>query len=613
MGNRRGQNNIESEYITQFDTDLAKVLAKVSIKSGTNNSLFLADSAGKDVTNNYFREPSTASRILEINDFYKVTNALSDFIYLLYSGDTNDSKKVEEQNEFLKNIKVPSDEQFWFDSYWQLDNENKTLRKEGEKRLAIAGEYYRRQIQSDKNAIDKRYIKVNLISSAYAINVSGVDGEINYSWIYGKYSLNDDFLLRIYFTFKPDADIISKLLKSIQHNFDSNQIPFEFKFLSSDKLYYRFDTGVLYLSRRHWHISMEIVREIYFHFVDEKDFFREEKPLFTYQIAKGISFAENPDDFRYSSFGSYVSVIIAKAIIESYPKFNTNTIKSIIKNVKKFYKNPNSQNVYNFNFIKTEINESKEQLIIKLPQNLVVKNEWIHDSKALQPKKYLFTAIKIANKICKEAIWNDGDCNWVSCNGSIVANKKTIGYKFSLLDDSLADGRLGVALFLAYMYYFYSDITFKRTINGALNSLKIDTNNSIQKSTKDEIDKLLDGKVIKKDRNVNKDDSGLIKIELSRFKFFESDFSVIVQPLINDNWRISDLTKLVHGQILDDKAKDTFDEIISNYFNVERPFGNMYGNDEFNPTLIGGYAMLGYIFLRLYDIDTVPPLPFKLS
>lgn len=69
----------------------------------------------------------------------------------------------------------------------------------------------------------------------------------------------------------------------------------------------------------------DLIRIIYEKTYDTS-FYCESSPLFTEILARGLSFGENPDDRRFTSFGSYRSIYIAMAIIKFYYMDKKNTL-----------------------------------------------------------------------------------------------------------------------------------------------------------------------------------------------------------------------------------------------------------------------------------------------
>ncbi|RFS15359.1 T3SS effector HopA1 family protein [Emticicia sp. C21] len=601
---------------------------------------------------------STAVRVLlseeyysTFREYYTITNALHQFIYKIYSHCDKDislyldNTPTDDFNSYFKENR-PVKELFWQSSYWQYDSQFGLLRKESIKKLETKGRYYEKELINDTNTLDgKPYQNAEKIHPTHTFNDMSEDNKQRYNWINGKYDFVDDYFIRFYWNFYPDKKIITKFLKAIQTSFDNSRIPFQFKFLCDINDYKAHsDVGVLYLPRKHILICLEIVRDIHKEFIDEK-FFVDNSPMYTYSLAKGLSFGENPDDRRYTSFGSYRAIHIAMAIIDFHTiqkKKELPTVDDIIKSLNKnnanwsnrFYVNEFSNFHYSeeFRFFERTYKYNK-QLIITPPSDLSIKNDWLYENRDSKTKKYLQTAVQIGNMLCKEAIWYDPkdymrdpntagakyhnesynyplNCNWMSFNETIVNSlSDKIGYQFVALNETFVEGRLGVAFFLRKLYRAYKDETLYRTsyraLEGALNQLP-------EKPDSKYIDQL--GWVINE-----MEDKQTLKVEFfKKAKAIAKNsgpFNIEIKRRPNA-WRkvkFKDLIDKVVSTdkfILSEEELKIVDELLKEYFDVERPFGNALGTDEFCATIKDGYALLGYFFLRLYDSKSFRALPF---
>ncbi|MBA4853233.1 T3SS effector HopA1 family protein [Emticicia sp. BO119] len=629
---------------------------------------------------------STAVRVLlseeyyeKFKDYYIQTNALHRFIYDIYSRDLkNLSSYSETDNEFNKYFKEnrPVKELFWQSSYWHYDSDFGVLRKESLKKLEAKGRYYEKELINDPNTLDnKPYQNAEKIHPTHVFNDISKDNKENYNWIYGKYDFVDEYYIRFYWNFYPKKNLISRFLKTIQTSFDNNKIPFQFKFLSNINNYKTHaDVGVLYLPRKHILICLEIVRDIHKEF-NEHLFFKKKKPMFTYPLKRGLSFGENPDDRRYTSFGSYRAIHISMAIIDFYFIQKHNRVPDVdelinLLNQKKckqpeltdcphkkgcettaFVDCPYRKNIdwttqfyinefskYNYQeefqfFSKTYFRNRK--LIIVPPKDLSIKNDWIYENRENKRKKYLFTAVQIGNLLCKEAIWykpsakSKGNslvdesekpnisyplnCNWLSFK-KIINNQISvkIGYQFAALDETFIEGRFGVAYFLMMLNRAYKDETFYRTgyraLEGAFNLISDDSEENyvaeLGWALPEMTDTLLQEVFSKYYTKVNIPDRESFKIKIDRQPnaWREEKFKNVIDKVVSTD-RI----------FLSQKELSIVDEILMDYFDVDRPFGNALGTDEFCATLKDGYALLGYFFLRLYDSRSFRKLPFQFN
>lgn len=649
------------------------------ISNSNIKQLFEHDIHTQDIEN--FKS-STAVRVLlseeyyeKLKDNYYLINALHKEIYHLYSFEEQNKKKVTDEkeevfSEFLKHNR-PIKDYFWTDSFWQLDTSYKTLRKESVKLICDTGRYLEKELKNDPNAINEgKYRNVEIIHPTHKFDETDESsGNNKHNWIYGKYANTDSFTIRFYWNFNPIKETIAELLFTIQVCFDNNQIPFSFKFLSDIEDYKsKTDCAVLYLPRRHALISFQLVRDIYRQFESKKDFFVDSCPMFTKKIKNGLSFGENPDDRRYTSFGSYRSIHIAMALVTIYKRnkkyenitpdaiieilngkinranvgimknpFNIQFFLSKVKNgltkltqqqkisetswTSRFYVNQYSNTDYKneIAFFDKTYNNPRE-VVVMLPVQKSISNEWLYENKNNDRKKYLFIAVKIANLICKEAIWYKTEkdlydynyyypllCNWFSFDKKLTDDsKKTVGYEFKLLDNTFLKGRLGVAFFLKMIHRAYKDEIFYRTSYRAFQG-------SIFPRNKNDEDTYLFNWVYQQIKDT------LIKkvfndIEKNSNEVIEKEFEIkrSLNAWKDSKFRVIDKVVFTNSDITNDD-KIIINELMSEYFDVERPFGNALGTDEFCASICDGYALLGYCFLRLYDSITFKRLPYKVT
>jgi type 2 lantibiotic biosynthesis protein LanM len=84
-------------------------------------------------------------------------------------------------------------------------------------------------------------------------------------------------------------------------------------------------------------------------------------------------------------------------------------------------------------------------------------------------KNYKEAALVIANKICRDAIWNGDTCNWVGLTSETDATDRIV-YSRALPPD-FYDGVAGVVYFLLQVYRLQPNPVLFKTINGALQQI----------------------------------------------------------------------------------------------------------------------------------------------
>ncbi len=105
------------------------------------------------------------------------------------------------------------------------------------------------------------------------------------------------------------------LVQLISREFNRFQLPFRFKSLATRAFYQRSDAAVLYVTRRFYRISVELLADIH---QQVKTHLSSEPPLFSKRLADGLGLAEEPG--AGESFGQHRSRLLAEGIWNSYEK-----------------------------------------------------------------------------------------------------------------------------------------------------------------------------------------------------------------------------------------------------------------------------------------------------
>ena len=114
-------------------------------------------------------------------------------------------------------------------------------------------------------------------------------------------------VLRLYWAVTSEG--IAKLLQLITRHLNKFQIPFRFKCSDRVEGYVRRDSSVLYFSRRHYRIVVELAADFHREIVE---YLRAEPPLFTKALGYGVGFAEDPGTGE--SFGMHRCRLVAEAM-----------------------------------------------------------------------------------------------------------------------------------------------------------------------------------------------------------------------------------------------------------------------------------------------------------
>lgn len=105
------------------------------------------------------------------------------------------------------------------------------------------------------------------------------------------------------------------LVRSLTRELNRFFVPYRLKCLIKRSQYWRLDAVVLYLERRFYRITAELISDIYAHSRQEM---QKTSPLFTKRLAPGLALAEDPGNA--TSFGFHRSGVLAGALFEAHEK-----------------------------------------------------------------------------------------------------------------------------------------------------------------------------------------------------------------------------------------------------------------------------------------------------
>jgi len=122
----------------------------------------------------------------------------------------------------------------------------------------------------------------------------------------------DDYnLLRFYWNVT--AEGAATLVRLVTQEFNRFQLPFRYKSLASRAFYQRTDAAVLYVNKRFFRLSVELLLDIH---SQVRMYLRSDTPLFSKPMADGLGFAEEPGTGE--SFGQSRCRLLAESIWSSY-------------------------------------------------------------------------------------------------------------------------------------------------------------------------------------------------------------------------------------------------------------------------------------------------------
>lgn len=124
----------------------------------------------------------------------------------------------------------------------------------------------------------------------------------------------DDYnLLRFYWHVKHSGAPL--LVRQITQELNRFHLPFRFKSLASRTFYQRSDAAVLYINKRFYHLTVELLADIR---NTLREHLGEETPLFTKPLAAGLGLAEEPGTGE--SFGQNRCRLLAEGIWNAFEK-----------------------------------------------------------------------------------------------------------------------------------------------------------------------------------------------------------------------------------------------------------------------------------------------------
>lgn len=259
-------------------------------------------------------------------------------------------------------------------------------------------------------------------------------------------------LVRFYWNIDPEG--ASSLMRNMTASLNDAGHPFRLKVLNDPAHFTRCDAGVLYIIKSHYEQVGRLLASIYEAVAPHM---REGVPALTKMLAPGLGIAEDPG--RGESFGLHRCNVLAEGLVRAYER-GAHSLPDRIAVVEETFSE------YHISLHAPYLNPGSEDAYLPIrDMSTVVPYAPIPqaDSDIL-----LLTARQIGERICDEAIWHEGRCNWIGAQ--VAPSLGPGGYphlSYGALGPDLYDGTAGVALFLAYLYAHTGDAQVYRTALGA--------------------------------------------------------------------------------------------------------------------------------------------------
>jgi hypothetical protein len=235
----------------------------------------------------------------------------------------------------------------YFDSGWVVlrQEQDDTLAvKKGELTLHIKPEEHLQPEQKGSKAGDTVAIRMprNLVQNGFymAVGNNGTQG----------HNTGMENTVRIYFNLTPQGAVA--VMKQVTQQLNAASVPFSFKVLYNPADYGRYDSGVLYFDKNDYNTIQTILKTIY---TANQDSFNPDIPLFTKQLAPGLSVGEEPDRkfAERESFGMNRCQIIANGLLSALQDSPEGRLSAILEqfallnlDVHRPYLNANSDDIY---------------------------------------------------------------------------------------------------------------------------------------------------------------------------------------------------------------------------------------------------------------------------
>jgi hypothetical protein len=143
---------------------------------------------------------------------------------------------------------------------------------------------------------------------------------------------DDYWIVRFYWNIK--ESIATTLIQLITRNLNRFQVPFRLKCLGFRAQFSRADAVVLYVSKRYYRITSELLVDVH---QEVREYLKPDSPLFTKQLAHGLGLAEDPNNGE--SFGMSRCRIFAEGLWSAYVQGLQTEQDRVQEVVKQFEKN----------------------------------------------------------------------------------------------------------------------------------------------------------------------------------------------------------------------------------------------------------------------------------
>ena len=147
------------------------------------------------------------------------------------------------------------------------------------------------------------------------------------------YDDTESIVVRFYWNITKENSFL--LMKILTSSMNERSIPFKFKALNNPYHYPRADAAVLYLDKRYYEKTTEVIEKIY---SEVKSHLNSETPLFAKRLGDGLSLAEDPN--CNESYGQHRSRLLSEALYSANSK-KMDSVDDIILEIEHYFSKQN--------------------------------------------------------------------------------------------------------------------------------------------------------------------------------------------------------------------------------------------------------------------------------
>ena len=475
-------------------------------------------------------------------------------------------KLVLDYVEILNNIEKPADRNNWYIKNQVGNNAVRTQRGFSEKVFSNNGfnPSIEKYVLSEKEIVSFEYPYYYL-----------KDG---YFWLLAQnlLTITNDQLFRFYFNLSGDnLEGISILLRFLLNEFDSRNISYRAKAPVLNEQFNKADSFVLYIDKVHIDIAIDLIKGL------QKDiciYLRDEIPLFTREVFKGVGFAEEPQDDINQSFGKVkiseiIEILTTMAKNAQNSKIDSPALiaKILSKTHEKFYLNKES-------FYTNSINKILSSKSLPIKRNLDAR-----------PREIIEKSIQnIAYQLCSSAIsYDENQINWLVGSRNFKDLMSTDRVIIKCSKNTFYNGKLGIGWFLVHSFQFSHDFTILKMCKLIKNNLLLELNDKTYNYFEIAYYLLETEKILLKTLNKEElDYYGLLEekvknaivIKVNKFKFDPNDFYNILWYLeiLFSNVESLSLNELSTILTLNSPLKDNLKLFYESLFNTTPTLSKNY-------------------------------------